>query len=48
MAGLIRENEKLIEQLLMFKDDMEGKVDSLKKKDKMNTTASTLKSNKGM
>ena len=46
MDGLCAENDKLIDQLLLFSDEMEDKLQMLKKKDKLNMTTDSMKPNK--
>jgi hypothetical protein len=43
--ALTRENEKLITQLLEFTDEMDTRMVFLKKKDKLNITTTSMKSN---
>ncbi len=46
MNGLMRENQKLVDQLLEFSDEMEKRLEFLKKKDKLNESTVSQKSNK--
>lgn len=43
--AISHENEKLINQLLEFTDEMETRIVFLKKKDKLNVTQTSIRSN---